>query len=426
MNPHKGADQHCTDSSLAAPDQQPDGQKNSGLQGSEMQRSEMQRSEIQNSGIETSAEKAPAEELSLEQWLTLNAMSGIGPATLATFKAHNISLKALASGDITELENAGVSERIRSSVKSPDRQQVERDVNWLNSGHNRRVLPITDPDYPPLLAEICSGPVVLYCEGNVALLNEPLMAIVGSRACSVYGQKNARHFARDLALSGWGIVSGMAVGIDSCAHQGCMEAGGRTVAVLGTGLLQPYPKRNHRLRDDILANDGCLVSELPVHVPPKAENFPRRNRVISGLSFGTLVVEAALKSGSLITARYANEQNREVFAIPGQINNPHAKGCHQLIKNGAKLVENVEEINEEFLFLLQSVAEKRVQISQKKDIQCLASDQLLASVDYEATCLDVVVQRSRLPVSEVTAQLLEYELRGLVASVPGGYIRLGE
>lgn len=364
--------------------------------------------------------------LSLKHWLTINAMSGIGPATIEKLWQQDQCLKSIATCDIENLRNYGFSARQLDNIANPDLKQVEADLAWLESSPQRHIISIESPLYPSMLREISAAPILLYCEGNIALLSSPLMAIVGSRACTLYGQNNAQNFAKVLSESGWGIVSGMAIGIDTFAHRGCLNAGGATIAVLGVGLAQNYPKRNKALRDKILANGGCVISELPVHVPPKAENFPRRNRIISGLSYGTLVVEAAIKSGSLITAKYATEQNREVFALPGNINNPLSKGCHQLLKNGAKLVEQVKDINEEFLFLLQSVAAHSPKRAEKNANQSLASDQLLASVDYETTCLDVVVQRSRLPVSEVTAKLLEYELRGLVASVPGGYIRLGE
>ncbi|XOV80065.1 MAG: DNA-processing protein DprA [Aestuariibacter sp.] len=367
-----------------------------------------------------------AASLSLKQWLTINAMSGIGPATIDKLWQHDQCLTSIATCDTANLRNYGFSAKQLRNIANPDLKQVEADLAWLESSSQRHIISIDSEFYPAMLREISAAPILLYCEGNIALLSAPSMAIVGSRACTLYGQNNAQSFAKALSESGWGIVSGMAIGIDTFAHRGCLNAGGATIAVLGVGLAQNYPKRNKALRDEILANGGCVISELPVHVPPKAENFPRRNRIISGLSYGTLVVEAAIKSGSLITAKYATEQNREVFALPGNINCPLAKGCHQLLKNGAKLVEQLEDINEEFLFLLQSVADYAPKRIEKNANQSLASDQLLASVDYETTCLDVVVQRSRLPISEVTAKLLEYELRGLVASVPGGYIRLGE
>lgn len=364
--------------------------------------------------------------LSLKEWLTINAISGLGVLGLENLINNEIPLSAVAKGDAETLHALGLPKPLLYNITHPNNAQIEADLEWLNSNKNHTIITQSDPQYPPLLREIHRAPLLLYCEGNVELLSESLLAIVGSRAFSHYGQHNARSFAEELVKCGWGIVSGLALGIDSFAHQGCLNAGGRTVAVLGTGIKQQYPKRNKALRERILDNEGCVVSELSVDCPPIAGNFPRRNRIISGMSYGTLVVEALLRSGSLITAKYAMEQNREVFALPGNINNPRVQGCHQLIKNGAKLVESVADINEEFLFLLQSVAAKPSDPTQKKSNESLASDQLLASVDYEATCLDVVVQRSRLPVSEVTAKLLEYELRGLVASVPGGYIRLGE
>jgi DNA processing protein len=217
----------------------------------------------------------------------------------------------------------------------------------------------------------------------------------------------------------------LAIGIDGLAHQGAILGSGLTIAVLGTGIDYTYPRRHVQLAQQILEMGGTLISEFAPYTPVRPENFPRRNRIISGLSLGTLVVEAAIKSGSLITARYAIEQDREVFAIPGNIHNPLSKGCHYLLKQGAKLVEDLGDINEEFQNLSIWKEHSSENKTQKNVNQGLATDLLLDSVDFEATPLDIVAERSGMPVSLVMSQLLEYELRGLVTAVQGGYLKLG-
>lgn len=225
------------------------------------------------------------------------------------------------------------------------RQRVSATLAWLEHC-NHHLLMWDDPDYPALLAELSDAPPLIYVAGNPQLLQQPQLAMVGSRRASRPGLDTAHAFARSLAAGGFVITSGMALGIDGAAHQGALAVGGKTVAVLGTGLEQVYPPRHRQLAADIVAKGGAMISELPLDSPPLAASFPLRNRIISGLSLGVLVVEASPSSGSLITARLALEQGREVYAIPGSIHHPGARGCHQLIRDGAALVENVEHILE--------------------------------------------------------------------------------
>jgi DNA processing protein len=253
--------------------------------------------------------------------------------------------------------------------------------------------------------------------------------MVGSRNASINGRENAFEFAKQLADLGWVITSGLALGIDGAAHKGVLAINGKTIAVVATGLDQVYPARHKELAKSILNNDGAIVSEFLPNTPPKPGYFPKRNRIISGLSVGVLVVEATIKSGSLITARCAIEQNREIFAIPSTINNPQGKGCHWLIKQGAKLVEDIADIVDEIEQLpisglnLSTNKEKEVRL-EKSQKQNLFNDSLLASVGYEITPVDIVVSRSKLPINVVLTRLTMLELKGLVATVPGGYLRV--
>ena len=362
----------------------------------------------------------------LHSALTLYLVKGVGPATLNKLiaKSH-LSLVELCHLSGSVLQHMGFNPEQVKQIQQPDKAMLERVNLWLCSHAENFVLTRDSSNYPALLKEISDPPILLFGRGNSALLTQPQLAMVGSRKPSASGMQNAKAFAHRLEQTGWVITSGLALGIDTCAHQGALHANGKTIAVLGTGADVVYPKRNQTLAKDILDNNGCIVSEFLPGTPAKAEHFPRRNRIISGLSHGTLVVEAAIKSGSLITARYALEQNREVFAVPGNIHNPSAEGCHYLIKQGAKLVESIADINEEFQTLSFVSPESLEKNNKKSDLENLASDKLLVSVDYEATSIDLVAERSGIPAVEVMAQLLEYELRGLVASVPGGYIKLG-
>ncbi|GAC35551.1 DNA-processing protein DprA [Paraglaciecola polaris] len=360
------------------------------------------------------------------QWLTLAQLPRFSVAKLgAILRDNKLQIADLFSADLAFLLRSGFSDIQAQCLLHPNMQQLENSMLWCQQP-NHVLLNITSEYYPKVLLQTARPPLLLYCAGNKRLLNNPQLAIVGSRNPSVAGKQNAKYFAQALSLSGWTVTSGLALGIDGLAHEAVLQVKGHTVAILGTGLNNIYPKRHVNMAKRILEQNGVLLSEFFPDTPARPENFPRRNRIISGMSLGTLIIEAAIKSGSLITARYALEQNRDVFAVPGNIHNLLSRGCHYLIKQGAKLVENVSDINEEYQHLALSFLNTKPDELQKSARQSLASDKLLDSVEFETTPLDIVVERCGMPVAEVMSQLLEYELRGLVTAVPGGYLKLGE
>ncbi len=326
--------------------------------------------------------------------------------------------------------HAGLRQESIAWLRNPDWDPVERDLRWLE-GDNRHVLTLHGPGYPSLLKEIADPPPLLFVQGNAAVLELAQLAIVGSRNPTPSGQQTAREFARFLSRAGLAITSGLAAGIDGAAHLGALEGTTPTLAVTGTGLDRVYPSRHRDLAHRI-AEQGALLSELPPGTPPIPANFPRRNRIISGLSVGTLVVEAAQKSGSLITARLATEQGREVFAIPGSIHNPLARGCHALIRQGAKLVETAADILEELGPLLgirlNTPAEPPPSEAESAPRQWDREyRQLMAALDYDPVPVDLLIQRSGLTADAVSSMLLLLELEGFVSAAPGGrYCRTGK
>jgi DNA processing protein len=363
----------------------------------------------------------------LENWLKLTQVPNFSVVSLRRLKLKfDVGLSKLFALSKVSLEEIGFNPKQIKAILHPDMSTIKLSLRWLNTANNRFLLHYDHPSYPGLLKQISSPPPLLYGYGNIKHLNNYQIAMVGSRAPSPQGKENAKYFARRLSECGWTITSGLALGIDGLSHQGAVLGGFTTIAVLGTAIDKMYPRRHIQLAEEILQNDGVIISEFAPNTLGRPEYFPRRNRIISGLSVGTLIVEAAMQSGSLITARSALEQNREVFALPGNIHNPMSAGCHHLIQQGAKLVTCIEDINEEFQHLILPVLNKKVDKSEKNMSESLASDKLLDSVDFEVTPLDIVSQRSGIEVADVMSQLLEYELRGLVTAVPGGYIKLGE
>ena len=301
---------------------------------------------------------------------------------------------------------------------------VERALKWLEREDNRSIISIDSPFYPKSVKQLSNPPLVLFVQGCKSLLCAPQIAIVGSRRASLQGKSIAENFAMTLSARGVTVTSGLASGIDGAAHRGSMKEMGGTIAVMGTGPDNCYPTTNLSLAKEIIEFQGLLVTEFFPGVGPKPWHFPRRNRIIAALSLGTLVVEAKIKSGTLITANLAADMGREVFAVPGNIYHAYSEGCHWLIQQGAKLVTNVNDILDEIGVQPEQLGLNVDQQNEKSTANSLATEKLLASVDYDITAIDVIAQRNAISVSQAMALLLEYELRGLVAAVPGGYVKL--
>ena len=365
-----------------------------------------------------------------DAWLRLKLTPGVGDAgarkLLAAFGLPP-ALFAQPRAALAAVVGPALAERLLAEPEGW-RELCERTRRWLDGDTRRQLLTLGDPDYPAELLQIEDPPLLLHLEGDPAALRHPLrLAMVGSRSPTAQGAEHARQFARALAEAGACIVSGLALGIDGAAHEGALEAGGCTVAVVGTGLDQVYPKKHQALAQRIAAQ-GALISEYLLGTPPLAPNFPRRNRLISGLSQGVLVVEAALQSGSLITARQAAEQGREVFAIPGSIHSPQSRGCHALIRQGAKLVESAADILEELRTQVPATATGQDQEpSGLTDPPGAApgkhpvpDDPLLRVLGFEPCGLDALQARCGLDLPTLQARLLELEFDGWVARLPGG------
>jgi len=307
-------------------------------------------------------------------------------------------------------------------------RQVTLSLEWLQESSHHHLVLLTDSHYPPLLREIHDPPPLLSVVGQIEALLLPQIAMIGSRRCSVDGKSNAKRFSGFLAEQHFCICSGMARGIDTCAHEAALAAGGATVAVLGTGVDVIYPKSNGVLAQQI-SGKGALISELPLGSKAIASHFPKRNRIISGMSAGVIVVEAALRSGSLITARLALEHNRELFAIPSSIRNPLAVGCHRLIQQGAALIDAPEQVLEQldsllgsqFTLLQQTRSNEPVQESRLAALSPEASG-VIRAMGYDPVSLDIIVERSKLPLASVQTHLLRLELDGHVCNHLGRYV----
>jgi DNA processing protein len=349
-------------------------------------------------------------------WLALEAIPGVGPETVRRLLDGFADIGAAFAASAASLTPL-VGEKIAAAIaRGIDPAAHRAALDWLAEPDNR-FLPVTHPDYPERLRTLPDAPAWLYVKGDPAWLQRPMLAMVGSRNATPQGLRDAQAFARSLAEAGFVIVSGLAEGIDAAAHEGALAGGGGSIAVVGTGLDRVYPAK-HRDLAHRLAAQGALLSEFALGTPPKPGHFPRRNRIISGLSLGVLVVEAALNSGSLITARLAGEQGREVFALPGSIHSALSKGCHQLIKQGAKLVESAADILEELRFILPLEAPPPT-------AEDSVDDPLLCLLGNVPMSLDELVQRSGLTVDSLSAMLLTHELEGRIAALPGGrYQRL--
>jgi DNA processing protein len=328
------------------------------------------------------------------------------------------SPQALFAAGTRAWRSAGVAEKTAALLASPDWAAADSDLLWL-AQPGRSLLVRDDPAWPPQLSTIASPPLALYLIGESKALSLPQIAVVGARSATPQGLDNARAFSAELARRGLAVTSGLALGVDGAAHTGALEAGGTTLAICGNGLDRVYPARHRDLAHRI-AESGLLVSEFPPGTAPKPDHFPRRNRLISGLSLGVLVVEAARESGSLITARLAAEQGRDVFAIPGSIHNPLARGCHLLIREGARLVETVDDILEELAPQLRArLTAEASDLVPVRDHFEEDNDPILAAIGDDATSFDAIVARTGMDAASLNARLLELELRGAVGSGPG-------
>ncbi len=359
----------------------------------------------------------------LRDWLILLHAPGVGPRTFAELLKHYPNPCAVRSASRAELAALGLEAAALDYLTAGQWPELDRDLEWLKHPDNH-ALTLHDARYPPLLREIFDAPPVLFVRGTPTLLATPQLAMVGSRNPTPGGAQTAHDFAAHLARAGLTITSGLALGIDAASHRGALAAQGLTIAVAGTGLDRVYPASHRDLAHAIVAQ-GALVSEFPPGTPPLPENFPRRNRIISALSLGTLVVEAALRSGSLITASHAVEQGREVFAIPGSIHNPLARGCHALIRQGAKLVETAADIVEELGALAQCNAEASAPLVSASGPSWTADDdpeyqKLFDCMDFAPVSIDLLVERSGLTPEAVSSMLLIMELQGDVVAVAGG------
>ena len=341
--------------------------------------------------------------------MRLSLTPGVGNTSLIRLLTAFGTPEAVLASGRTALMTYLSAAQCDALLAEPDAAMLDATHAWLEQSGNS-LMTLSDDDYPRALLEISDPPAILYCKGRRSWLNQPALGIVGSRNATPQGVRDAEAFAHALSDAGLTIVSGLALGIDAAAHRGGLAGAGSSVAVIGTGIDRIYPARNKALAHR-LAKDGLIVSEFPLGTPPLPGHFPRRNRLISGLSRGVLVVEAAPDSGSLITARVATEQGREVFAIPGSIHSPLARGCHSLIKQGAKLVESAADILDELAW------QQRLAPPTLPETQ---SDPVLDALEGAPTTPDTLAQRTGLTLDALSAKLLTLELDGRVASLPGG------
>ncbi|TVQ37033.1 MAG: DNA-protecting protein DprA [Wenzhouxiangella sp.] len=364
-------------------------------------------------------------------WLALSLATGLGARRARRLNEHLGGPLAWAEASDRDLRDCGLPEASIRALRQPDPDRLQACRQWLKPDHHF-LITLEDEFYPPLLHEIDDPPPCLFVAGDPALLVRPQIAIVGSRGATRGGLDHAADFSATLARAGFTITSGLAAGVDARAHEGCLAAGGPTIAVVGTGPDIIYPSRNKALGQEIVAR-GALVSPFPPGTEPRPGNFPARNRLISGMSLGTLVVEASVRSGSLITARLASEQGREVFAIPGSIHNPQARGCHALIRQGARLVESAEEIIEALAPLATELAGSLQRLLDRPDAPDLDKSTatphieedgdyrlLLETIGYDPTPIDEIIRRSELTTAHVSSMLLIMELDGRVIAHPGG------
>jgi DNA processing protein len=359
---------------------------------------------------------APASRDDVLPWLRLTAVPGVSPAMQRSLLKAFETPQGVAHARHNDIAAVtGSTDAAAALAKGPASALIDATLRWLERP-GCRLVTLADCAYPRMLLQTADPPAALYAQGHVELLNAEAFAIVGSRNATPQGACDALALATALSESGFTIVSGLALGIDAAAHRGGLAGAGSSIAVMGTGPDIIYPRRNHALAH-ALAAQGCLVSEFPLGTPPLAGNFPRRNRLISGLARGVLVVEAALKSGSLITARSANEQGRDVFAIPGSIHSPLSKGCHWLIKEGAKLVEGAED-------LLVELGREIERSTPQSDTKGSGDpDPVLQAMGFAPTSIDQMAQRTGLDAAKLAAHLSRLEIAGRIEAWAGGWFQ---
>lgn len=358
----------------------------------------------------------------LQAWLRIHRAPGVGiHAVLRLLAAFGSPQDALAASPAA-LRSAGLGEAVCRALADSRAIDVQHELDWAAQPHHH-IIPYGDPAYPQRLGELDDAPVLLYAAGDLDLLQHPQLAIVGSRHPTPGGRDNAYRFSRHLAAAGLGITSGLALGVDGAAHEGALDVGGITVAVAATGLDRVYPASHRALARRIVA-EGVMISENPLGTSINRGAFPRRNRLISGLALGVLVVEATRKSGSLVTARLGAEQGREIFAIPGSIHNPMARGCHHLIREGAKLVETADDILAELTHRgaldVRLATTPPPQDDKRSATQDNDHRELLEAMGHDPVPVDLLVERTGLTPEAVSSMLLILELKGLVAAVDGG------
>lgn len=368
----------------------------------------------------------------LRSWLIISQLPGFGYARFQNLELKVDHLTEIINSDSQQLQALGFNDAQIKAIHQPDESKIEKAIDWLDADKNHHFITLHSASYPGLLKSITSAPLTLFANGDISLLSNLQLAVVGSRNPTRNGYESAFEFSRYLAGTGLTITSGLALGIDAASHLGCLAAGGKTIAVTGNGPDRVYPAKHRELAHQISA-EGLLISEFFPGTRPLPQHFPRRNRIISGLSLGTLVVEAALKSGSLITAYKALEQNREVFAIPGSIHNPLARGCHQLIREGAKLVESAQDILEELAPLAQANLQMTENVVTNRDDEPTADalpnsqhQRILEAMAFDPVSVDTLVERTGMTAPEISSILLILELENKITSEGSGhYVRNG-
>jgi len=372
----------------------------------------------------------------IKKWIKLIRTEGVGPATFAKLIDYfgNVD-NALNTGPTQIMQVGGIRQKTAAQIaKTKDKFNVDEELA-LAKKLGVWIIHLKDERYPTMLKQIIDPPPVLYVKGTLLKNDNLAVAIVGSRQCSIYGREQSSRFAHMLASSGFTIVSGMARGIDTAAHHGALSANGRTIAVQGTGLAKIYPPENEKL-SQLISKSGAIISELPLNYEPLSENFPPRNRIIAGLALGTIVIEAPIRSGALITAKFALDYNREVMAVPGKIDSPLSKGTHQLIKQGACLVESAEDIMGALGYIGQQLtdyvtektrqAQKSVEskITTKPNLKLCSDEQkILDNLNHEPVHIDEIIDGTNLSAPKVSCALISLQLKGLVKKLPGSFFK---